>query len=69
VRNGDGSPLSVLLSLVQRFLDSPLTFRVQRAGRLVQEQNLWVSGQSRGDGDALALAAGEFITAGADFGP
>ena len=38
-------------------LDDPLAFVVERAGRLVEDQDARIGDQRAGDGDALALAA------------
>ena len=40
-------------------LDDALALVVERAGRLVEDQDARVGGERAGDGDALALAAGE----------
>jgi hypothetical protein len=44
---------------LQRLLHYLLTLRVQRARRLIQQQDRGVTHQGARDGDALALAAGE----------
>lgn len=67
--NGDGRPHPVPSSLVERRLHQPLPLRVQRACRLVKEQDLRVSDQRPGDSHTLSLAAGEPSPAGANIGP
>src|SRR5437868_6688343 len=44
---------------VERFLDQPLAFGVERRGRLVEQQDRRLAQQGAGDGDALALATRE----------
>ena len=56
---GDAARLDVLH-------DSMLGHGVQRRGRLVQDQHLRISDQGARDRDALALTAGEVLSAGAD---
>ena len=51
---------------VQRLLDHRLVLGVDRGQRLVQHQDRRVAQQRAGDGDALALAAGEPCAAFAD---
>ena len=43
----------------QRFLHGQLAFRVERAGRLVEQQDRRIAQQRAGERDALALTAGE----------
>ena len=38
-------------------VDHRLALGIERAGRLVQDQDPWIVDQGAGDGDALALAA------------
>lgn len=45
-----------------------LALRVQGGGGLVQEQDLGVTYDRPGDGDALLLAAGQLRTLGTDIG-
>ncbi|MCW0416310.1 hypothetical protein NB689_002064 [Xanthomonas sacchari] len=52
---------------VQAVLDRRLHFRIQRRGGLVQDQDRRVLEQHAGDGDALALAAGQLHAALADL--
>src|SRR6185437_7417978 len=40
-------------------LDDPLGLVIQRAGRLIENQNSWVGHQRAGDGNALSLSARE----------
>ena len=40
-------------------LDDALALVVERAGRLVEDQDRRIGGERAGDGDALALAAGK----------
>ena len=51
VRDDDGG--ASLGGVVERFLHDRFGLGVQRRGRLVQQQNLWVANQSAGDCDAL----------------
>src|SRR3954470_18131779 len=51
---------------VQRLLDPGLRLRIERAGRLVEQQDRSVLEQGPGDCQALALAAGEGLAALAD---
>ena len=54
---------------VQRLLDHRLVLGVDRGQRLVQHQDRRVAQQGAGDGDALALAAGQLHALLADHGP
>ena len=49
-------------------MDGGFDFGVERAGGFVEQQNRRVFEHNAGDGDALALAAGEFHAAFADVG-
>ena len=40
-------------------LDDPLALVIERRGRLVEDQDRRIGGERAGDGDPLALAAGE----------
>ena len=40
-------------------LDNPLAVVVERQRSLIQDADAWIGGEGSGDGDALALAAGE----------
>ena len=51
---------------IQRLLDDRLVLRIDRGQRLVQHQDRRVAQQRAGDGDALALAAGQARAALAD---
>jgi hypothetical protein len=48
-------------------LDDALAFIIERAGRLVEDQDARIHDQRARDGDALALAAGEAGAALADM--
>ena len=50
----------------QRLLDEPFVFRVEVAGGFVEDQDVGIGEHGAGDGDALALAAGEAQAALAD---
>ena len=52
----------------ETFLDGGLGFRIQAAGSLVQDQDARIGKNGTGDGDALALSAGELDAAFADDG-
>ena len=56
---GDHQGGAVLHEHLQGLLDRPLTFGVQGAGGLVQDQDGRILEQGPGDGQALALAAGQ----------
>ena len=56
---GDDQRGAALHQLVQRLLHQPFAFGVERAGGLVEQQDGGVAQHGPGDGDALALAAGE----------
>ena len=53
----------------QRLLDETLRFRVERARRLVEKQDRRILQDRTGDGNSLALAAGELLAALAEIGP
>ena len=65
VRDHDGG--AAARKPVQRVLDQPLVFRVERARRLVQQQHGRVAEDGAGDGEALALAGGEAHAAFAEI--
>jgi hypothetical protein len=65
---GDGDHRLALHQRFQAFLDGRFDFRVQRRGGFVHDQDRRVLEQHAGDGDALALAAGELHAALADVG-
>ncbi len=52
---------------LQRLLDQSLRFRVQRGGRLVQDEDAWVAQDGARDGQALLLTPREFHAALADL--
>ena len=54
--------------LADGVLHQALGFRIERAGRLVEQQDRRVLQEGAGERDALALAAGEAPAAGADDG-
>src|SRR5687768_16126992 len=55
----DGEAAAALLERLQRLLDQPLARRVQRAGRLVEQQYGPVGKQRARNRQALPLAAGK----------
>ena len=55
VRDDDGG--AVVHQPVERVLDQPLAFRVERGRRFVEQKQGRVAQQRPGDGDAMALAA------------
>ena len=59
---------AALHQFLERLLHEPFAFGVERAGRLVEDQDGRVLEQRAGDGDALALAAGDFDAPLADEG-
>ena len=46
---------------INRLLHQPFAFTVQRAGSLIEDQQLWVPQDGAGQGKSLALAAAEAI--------
>ncbi|MNI56600.1 hypothetical protein D3C73_1116120 [compost metagenome] len=60
---GDHQSGSVLHQARQRLLDQVLTLGIEGAGGFVEEQDRGVHQQRAGDGQALALAAGQAETA------
>ena len=65
---GDGDHRLALHQPVERLLDGGLDLRIERAGRLVENEDRRVLEQDAGNGDPLALAAGELDPAFADMG-
>ena len=65
---GDGDHGLALHQGRERLLDRRLDLRIERRGRLVEDQDRRVLQDHPGDGDALALAAGELDAAFADMG-
>ena len=59
---------AALGDLQQRAVDRGLRGLVERRGRLVEQQHRGVADDGAGDGDALALAAGQRVAALADDG-
>ena len=55
------SELVALLQIAQEIDDLRLHRHVERGGRLIQDQELRLEHERTGNGDALALAAGEFM--------
>ena len=53
---------------VEALLDRRLDLRIERAGRLVEDEDRRILEEDAGDRDALALAAGELRAALADMG-
>ena len=49
------------LPLVEHVEQPDLAARVEGVGRLVEQQDVWLHGDDRGDGDALLLAARERV--------
>ena len=64
----DGDHRLVGHQRLQLLLDRGLDFAVERRGRLIQHQDRRVLQQHAGNGDALALPAGEFYAPFADMG-
>jgi hypothetical protein len=56
---GDDQRRASLHQPLERLLHQPLAFGVERAGRLVEQQDRRVAQQRAGDRDALALPARE----------
>ena len=65
---GDRNHGLALHQYVQAVLDGGFDFRIQRRGRFVQHQQRRVLQKHPGNGNALALAAGQFHAAFADLG-
>lgn len=65
---GDDQRGSPVRQAQQRLLHRPFALIVERAGRLVEDQNLRILEEGAGDGDALALAARKLDAALADIG-
>ena len=63
---GDDESRAAARRVVQRRLQLPLGFGVERAGRLVEDHDRRVFQQRAGDGEALALAARKIAAALAD---
>src|SRR6516164_5746567 len=59
---------SSLAQVLDRALNLPLGFRIERSRRLVEQDNRRVLEQGACDGDALALAAGDLQAVLADLG-
>ena len=56
---GDDQHGAALRDLAHVLLDDALALIVERAGRLVENENARVGDEGAGDGDALALPAGQ----------
>src|SRR5690606_27843162 len=65
---GDGDDRFALHQLVEVFLDRGFDFGVQRRGSFVENQDRRILEHDAGDGDALALAAGQLYAALAHMG-
>lgn len=63
---GDGDDGFAFHHFVEAFLDGGFNFGIERAGGFVKQQDGCVFEHHAGDGDALALSAGEFHAAFAD---
>src|SRR5471032_2345291 len=61
VRDGDGG--AAVHQVVERLLDFLFRLRVDRGGGLVEDQDARIDQQRAGDRDALALAAGQALSA------
>ena len=59
VGNEDGGHVQLALDLAQRAAQLDADLGIQRAQRLVQQQNVRLDGQGARQGDALLLAAGK----------
>ena len=55
-----GQPQAIL-QVLEQIQDLGLHGHIQRAGRFVTDDQLRMNGQGAGNGDTLALAAGEFM--------
>ena len=64
---GDDEGRAVLSQRIHGGLHAGFRFHVQRAGRLVENQNGGILQDGAGDGDALAFTAGQAVTAFADL--
>ena len=65
---GDGDHGLAFHEVVEALLDGRLDLRVERARRLVEDEDGRVLEQHAGNGDALALAARQLDAALADMG-
>jgi len=65
---GDDDHGAAVRHLGEVGVDQGLAFRVERTGRLIEDQDARVVHQRPGDGEALALAAGEVGRAFLDHG-
>ncbi len=65
---GDDEHGAALRDALHVLLDDPLALIVERAGRLVEDEDARIGHQRAGDGEALALAAREAAAALADHG-
>ena len=65
---GDDDGGAALHQMLERRLHQRLAFGVERRGRLVEQQDRRVAQDGAGNGDALALAAGQRHAAFADLG-
>ena len=65
---GDDHDGPAVRDLAHVLLDDALALVVERAGRLVEDQDARIADQGAGDGDALALPARQAAAALADHG-
>ncbi len=65
---GDDEGGAALHQVAQGILDQMFALGVQRTGGFVEDQDFGIGEDGAGDGDALLLAAGEFVAAFADDG-
>jgi len=63
---GDDQAGAAFHQAFERFVDKSLALGIERGSGLVQQEDAWIGENGAGDGDALALAAGELGAARAD---
>ena len=63
---GDDEGGAAFHDLIERLGNPRLGYRIERARRLIKNENRWVFQKRTGDGEALALAAGQKPAALAD---
>src|SRR3954452_11234328 len=61
----DHNQRAIAAKLGERFVDQPLAFDVDLAGRLVENQDFGVAEESTGQGNTLALPAANTLAVGA----
>lgn len=59
---------TALAGALKRRLDEFLALRIQRAGSLVEQKDIWIANEGTSDGNALLLTAGKRHTTRADVG-